>query len=143
DVALRTLDGEVFAVGNFAADLHAAVALAVLEADLKGQFKVLVFLLAAQEGVELQTFGRRRADEGAVLYAPVFIQSFPAFQVLAVEEGTPGCVITMNHSQRRQGARTKDRNSHSHSAHGVTPGSSTAHGRGRESRRRPSGFCGF
>src|SRR5262249_4809740 len=76
-------------VGDAAADLHAAVPLAVLEADLERQLEVLVLLLAAQEGVVVGVAGRV-ADDGAVLDAPVLHQALPAFEVLAVEEVARG-----------------------------------------------------
>src|SRR5262249_11807554 len=83
DVALRPLDGELLPVEDLAADLHAAVALALLEPDLELHLEVLVRLLAAQERVELQPV-RRGADEGAVLVAPV-LEPFPPAQVLGEE----------------------------------------------------------
>ena len=54
DVALRAVDGELLRVDDLAADLDAAVAVAVLEPHLERQLEVLVLLLAAQEGVELR-----------------------------------------------------------------------------------------
>src|SRR5205807_421212 len=102
DIALRALDGEMLAVENFAANLHAAVALSVLETDLKRQLEVLVLLLAAQEGVELQTLGRGGADDRSILDAPVFHEPFPAFEILAVIEITLGRIISQ--SQLREAA---------------------------------------
>src|SRR5262249_47272500 len=44
----------------------------------------------AQEGVEFQAVGESRADDGAVLDAPVLAEALPAGEVLAVEEGIFG-----------------------------------------------------
>src|SRR5437667_127799 len=69
-----------------AADLDAAVA-GLGELDLEVHFEVLVLLLAAQEGVELDAVRRGGADDGMILDAPKLIeQAFEPVKVLAVEE---------------------------------------------------------
>src|SRR5205823_3265097 len=86
DVGLGTGDGVFLRIEDAAADLDAAVALAILETDLELQLEVAVGLLAAQEGVVLEGAVGVAADEGMVLDAPVLGEAFPAGEVLAVEE---------------------------------------------------------
>ena len=122
DIALRALDGEVLAVGDLAADLHAAVAFAVLEADLEGQLEILVLLLAAQERVELQALGRRRADKGALLDAPVFQESFPAVEVLAVKEFALGGIVAMGRTSEPGRQTDEAKGEHPEVTHEKPPG---------------------
>src|SRR5262245_59590904 len=113
DVALRAFDGEVLVVENFAADLHAAVSFAFFEPDLEFQLEVLVFLVTAQKGVELEPV-RRGADNGPFLDLPV-LQAFPAVEVSAVEKvavrGTRG------HAESHAGQAA----SQHHGTHGISP----------------------
>src|SRR6185437_256156 len=85
NVALRPGHDEFLPIFELTANLHAAVADAVLETDLEGQFKIAVLLLAAKEGIVLGIF-RRVTDDGTVLDAPILGQTFPAFEILAIEK---------------------------------------------------------
>ena len=85
DVALRAGDGELLRVEDLAADLHAAVALAVLEADLESARSPCTSSCCTGRCVNGRPLAGI-ADDGAVLDAPVLLEPFPAVEVLAVEE---------------------------------------------------------
>src|SRR5260370_24994583 len=112
DVALRAGHGKLLLVVDLAADLHAAVAIAVLEAYLERQLEVAVPLLAAQKGVELEPFGSG-ADQSAVLVGPVVQEAFPAIQ-LGVDEifGVAGLGSLASYQDHGHGQQV-------HSSHGV------------------------
>src|SRR5262249_11970556 len=79
----RASDGELFHVVDVAADLDAAVPLAVLQAHLALELEVAVLLFTAQEGVELQAVGGGGAGNGGAVDLPVLHQAFP---VVGLEE---------------------------------------------------------
>src|SRR5262245_49523170 len=84
-VALRAADGEGLLIDDLAADLHAAVG-ALGHLHLEDELEVLVLLLRAEEGVELEALGGG-ADDVALRHRPVLVdQALPAIEILAVEK---------------------------------------------------------
>src|SRR5262249_52980422 len=67
DVTLRTFDPELLTIEDFTANLHTAVTFAVFQANLERQLEVLVFLFAAQEGIERHFLLAARSNDRAIL----------------------------------------------------------------------------